>query len=73
MRTLREIDWPDRSLLRFGDDVLLGHAIKRNHWKMQDLGSCGVCVNAGPRRDIVNDTGIMERQIAYYRDHLKTQ
>jgi len=52
MRTsvVRALDWPDRRLIKMGNDVFLGEAIRQQGWQLQDIGSPGVAVNTEPRR-----------------------
>ena len=44
------LDWPDRRLTRYGDDVFLGEAIRQQGWAMTNLGSPGIAMNTEPRR-----------------------
>ena len=46
---LRALDWPDRRLIKLGDDVLLGEAIRQQGWKLGNIGSPGVVINADAR------------------------
>jgi hypothetical protein len=52
MRTsvIHALDWPDRRLIKMGNDVFLGEAIRQQGWQIQDIGSPGVAVNTEPRR-----------------------
>jgi len=47
---LRALDWPDRRLIKLGDDVLLGEAIRQQGWQLGNIGSPGVVINAEARR-----------------------
>ena len=58
------LDWPDRRLIKMGDDVLLGEAIRQQGWEMQDIGSPGVAVNTEARR---GDPGLTPEQYAQSR------
>jgi hypothetical protein len=61
MRTsvVRALDWPDRRLIKMGNDVFLGEAIRQQGWQIQNIGSPGVAVNTEPRR---GDPGFTPRQ-----------
>jgi glycosyltransferase involved in cell wall biosynthesis len=52
MRTsaIRDLDWPDRRLIKMGNDVLLGEAIRQQGWELEDIGSSGVAINTEERR-----------------------
>ena len=52
MRTaaLRAMDWPDPRLLRLGEDVFLGEAIRQQGWQIANIGAPGVAINAEARR-----------------------
>jgi hypothetical protein len=50
MAALRELDWPDRRLKTLGDDVFLGEAIRQHAWKIHNIGTLGMEINAEPRR-----------------------
>jgi hypothetical protein len=52
MRTsvVHALDWPDRRLIKMGNDVFLGEAIRQQGWKLQDIGCPGVAVNTEERR-----------------------
>jgi GT2 family glycosyltransferase len=54
-KALRHLDWPDRRLIKQGDDVLLGEAVRQQGWKMQDTRSWGVLLGLTSRR---GDPGI---------------
>jgi len=47
---LRALDWPDRRLIKMGDDVLLGEAIRQHGWRLRNTGSMGVAIDIQPRR-----------------------
>jgi GT2 family glycosyltransferase len=47
---LLALDWPDRRLIKLGDDVLLGEAIRQQGWQLRNIGSPGVVINADDRR-----------------------
>jgi GT2 family glycosyltransferase len=47
---VRALDWPDPRLVKLGDDVLLGEAIRQHGWKLGNIGSAGVAINTEPRR-----------------------
>jgi len=49
-RAIRALDWPDRRLIRTGDDVFLGEAIRQNGWELGNIGTPGVAINTEPRR-----------------------
>jgi len=53
---VRALDWPDRRLLKLGDDVLLGEAIRQQGWKMCNTGSSGVRISRERRR---GDAGLL--------------
>jgi len=48
--TIRALDWPDRRLVKLGDDVFLGEAIRQNGWTLENIGTPGVALNTEPRR-----------------------
>jgi GT2 family glycosyltransferase len=52
MRTaaLRELDWPDRRIIKMGNDVFLGEAIRQQGWELENIGSPGVAINTEARR-----------------------
>src|SRR5262245_3619448 len=52
MRTsaIRDLDWPDRRLIKMGNDVLLGEAIRQQGWELENIGSPGVAINTEERR-----------------------
>jgi GT2 family glycosyltransferase len=47
---VRALDWPDRRLIKLGDDVLLGEAIRQQGWRLGNTGGAGVEINTRPRR-----------------------
>jgi GT2 family glycosyltransferase len=47
---IRALDWPDRRLVKLGDDVLLGEAIRQQGWELGNIGRPGVAINTEPRR-----------------------
>lgn len=49
-RAVRALDWPDRRLIKMGDDVFLGEAIRQHGWQMAHVESPGVAVDTEPRR-----------------------
>jgi GT2 family glycosyltransferase len=49
-RTIRALNWPDRRLLKLGDDVFLGEAIRQHGWLLQNLDEPGVAIDSEPRR-----------------------
>jgi hypothetical protein len=52
---LRHLDWPDRRLIKLGDDVMLGEAVRQQGWKMEGARSFGLLLTVTPRR---GDPGI---------------
>ncbi|MCI0746452.1 MAG: hypothetical protein L0Y58_13700 [Verrucomicrobia subdivision 3 bacterium] len=48
--TIRALDWPDKRLVKMGDDVFLGEAIRQNGWDLADIGTPGVALDTEPRR-----------------------
>jgi hypothetical protein len=49
-RAIRALNWPDRRLLKLGDDVFLGEAIRQQGWLFQNIEKPGVVINTEPRR-----------------------
>ncbi|HXJ61664.1 MAG TPA: glycosyltransferase [Verrucomicrobiae bacterium] len=47
---VRALDWPDRRLIKMGDDVLLGEAIRQQGWSLGNIGRPGVAINTETRR-----------------------
>lgn len=50
VRVLRQLDWPDPRLLRVGDDVLLGEALRQHDYRWLNLGLDGLGGHRHPRR-----------------------
>jgi len=48
--TIRALDWPDRRLVKLGDDVFLGEAIRQQGWHIGDNGLPGVAIPPEPGR-----------------------
>jgi hypothetical protein len=49
-RAVRALGWPDGRLVKLGDDVFLGEALRQQGWQMENVGSAGICLNPEPRR-----------------------
>ena len=47
---VRALDWPDRRLIKMGDDVFLGEAVRQHGWRIMNLGDQGVAMNTAIRR-----------------------
>jgi GT2 family glycosyltransferase len=47
---IRALDWPDRRLVKLGDDVLLGEAIRQQCWELGNIGNPGISINTESRR-----------------------
>ena len=47
---VRVMDWPDPRLVKMGEDVLLGEAIRQQGWSVADIGTPGVALDTEPRR-----------------------
>jgi len=47
---VRALDWPDPRLIKLGDDVFLGEAIRQHDWQMQHIAAPGVAINTHERR-----------------------
>jgi GT2 family glycosyltransferase len=47
---VRALDWPDRRLVKMGDDVFLGEAIRQQGWQLENLGTFGVTISTERRR-----------------------
>jgi hypothetical protein len=65
--TVRALDWPDPRLIKLGDDVFLGEAIRQNGWHAANIGMPGVAINTEPRRGQVGScapSGKWERSLA---------
>lgn len=55
---VRALNWPDPRLLKEGDDVLLGEALRQKGWQVEQMGrSNGIVINDAERRGIHRDTG----------------
>lgn len=52
---VRALNWPDPRLLRTGDDVFLGEAIRQQGWRQSNLSPLGVAINTEPRRGAPGD------------------
>jgi GT2 family glycosyltransferase len=61
MRTsaIRVLDWPDRRLIKMGNDVFLGEAIRQQGWEIENIGTPGVAINTEPRR---GDPGLLPQE-----------
>jgi GT2 family glycosyltransferase len=57
-RTVRALDWPDRRLIKLGDDVFLGEAIRQNGWHFANIGPLGVAMDTEPRRGTSGGAGV---------------
>jgi hypothetical protein len=66
-RAIRDLDWPDRALVKRADDILLGEAVRQQGWEFRDIGPAGVEINTEPRRGTGEDRATMERQMAVGR------
>jgi hypothetical protein len=58
---VRALDWPDRRIIKMGNDVFLGEAIRQQGWEIENIGSPGVAINTEPRR---GDPGLTATQPA---------
>jgi hypothetical protein len=47
---MRKLGWPDPRLIKLGDDVFLGEAIRQNGWEIMNTGTPGVAIDTAPRR-----------------------
>jgi hypothetical protein len=47
---MRALDWPDRRVIKMGDDVFLGEAVRQQGWRIKNIGSPGVVINSSARR-----------------------
>ena len=63
-RTIRALNWPDRRLLKLGDDVFLGEAIRQHGWVLQNVDEPGVAIDTEPRRGSVG--GFCEPKASVY-------
>jgi GT2 family glycosyltransferase len=50
--TIRALDWPDRRLVKLGDDVLLGEAIRQHGWSIENAQDLGIAISQAPRRGL---------------------
>jgi GT2 family glycosyltransferase len=57
---VRALDWPDSRILKMGDDVFLGEAIRQHGSRIMNLGSQGVAINTAVRR---GDLGVQPATI----------
>jgi hypothetical protein len=55
-QAVRAIDWPDPRLIKLGDDVFLGEAIRQQGWDLADMPNRGIAINTESRR---GETGYM--------------
>ena len=49
-RALAEIDWPDKRLIKMGEDVFLGEAVRQQGWSLGHIEDPGVAINTEARR-----------------------
>lgn len=49
---LRALHWPDPRLIRYGEDVLLGEAIRQQGWSVMNTRGWGLAVSAAQRRGV---------------------
>jgi len=55
---VRALDWPDRRLVKEGDDVYLSEALRQKGWQVQNMGQVnGIAINDHRRRGIHRETG----------------
>ena len=47
---VRALDWPDRRLIKMGDDVFLGEAIRQHGWRIANMETTSVAINTARRR-----------------------
>jgi hypothetical protein len=47
---VRALDWPDPRLVKMGDDVFLGEAIRQQGWQLENLGELGITIGKDRRR-----------------------
>jgi len=47
---VRAMDWPDPRLVKNGEDVFLGEAVRQQGWKLGHIEPSGVVVSDAPRR-----------------------
>ncbi len=55
-RVIRALDWPDRRLIKLGDDVLLCEALRQQGWQTCDVGPAGIIMHGEPRRGEAGET-----------------
>jgi GT2 family glycosyltransferase len=60
---VRQLDWPDSSLIKRNDDVFLCEAIRQQGWHYRDIGPLGVNINSAPRRGTGEDRQTMIQQL----------
>ena len=53
---VRVLDWPDSRLIKLGDDVFLGEAIRQQGWHLARIQNPGVAIDTEPRR---GDPGLL--------------
>jgi len=63
-RTVRALDWPDKRLIKLGDDVFLGEAIRQNGWALANVDTPGVAINTEARRGEAGDAADQSRMDA---------
>ena len=49
-RALVEMNWPDVRLIKNGDDVFMGEAIRQCGWRIEQVAPIGVAINTKDRR-----------------------
>jgi GT2 family glycosyltransferase len=59
---VRELDWPDRRLIKCADDVFLSEAIRQHGWDDKSIGPMHVAINTELRRGEGEDQDTMARQ-----------
>jgi GT2 family glycosyltransferase len=52
-RAVRTLHWPDRRLIKMGDDVFLGEAVRQHGWRIAAIQSPGIAINTEPRRGLM--------------------
>jgi hypothetical protein len=55
---IRALDWPDKRLVKLGDDVLLGEAIRQNGWDLAHIHPLHVAINTAARRGDVGSARV---------------
>lgn len=53
---IRVLDWPDRRLVKMGDDVFLGEAIRQHGWILGNIDCPGIAINTEVRRGDKGDS-----------------